>query len=110
MMSATSATDTTAGARRRLVRTLGASPRFEWTMVALSAAVAAGAHLDSWAHGHVASTLETFFTPWHALLYASLAATTAFLVLSAAWTGARPRSWFSALPDGYALSLLGCIL
>lgn len=84
--------------------------RFDWAMVGLSAAVAAGAHLDSWAHGHVAATLETFFTPWHALLYASIAATTGFLVVRAAWTGARPWDWGSALPDGYALSLLGCVL
>jgi len=79
-------------------------------MVALSTAVAAGAHLDAWAHGHVPSTLETFFTPWHALLYASLAATTAFLVVWVARTGARPWEWGRALPDGYALSLAGCIL
>src|SRR5215831_3143228 len=86
-----------------------APARFEWAMVGLSAAVAVGAHLDSWAHGHIPATLETFFTPWHALLYASVAATTGFLVVSAAWTGARPWDWGRALPDGYALSLLGCI-
>jgi hypothetical protein len=86
-----------------------ASVRFDWAMVALGATVAAGAHLDSWAHGHIAATLETFFTPWHALLYSSIAATTAFLVLSAAWTGARPWQWLRALPDGYAVSLLGCM-
>lgn len=79
-------------------------------MVALSAAITVGAHVDSWAHGHVASTLETFFTPWHALLYGSLAATTAFLVISAAWTSARPWEWGKALPNGYALSLFGCFL
>ncbi len=86
------------------------SPRFEWAVVALGAAVSAGAHLDSWAHGHIAATLETFFTPWHALLYASLAVTTAFLVASAAWTGARPWDWGRALPDGYGVALLGCLL
>jgi hypothetical protein len=91
-------------------RQLTASPAFEWAMVALSTAVAGGAHVDAWAHGHVPSTLETFFTPWHAVLYASLLATTAFLVLSAASTGARPWEWGRALPDGYALSLVGCLL
>lgn len=91
-------------------KALLAQARFEWAMVGLSVAVVAGAHLDSWAHGHVAATLETFFTPWHALLYASIAATTGFLVVNAAWTGARPWDWARALPDGYALSLLGCVL
>lgn len=79
-------------------------------MVGFGAAIAGGAHLDSWAHGHIAATLETFFTPWHALLYASLAATTAFLVVRAAWTGARPWHWARALPDGYSLALVGCVL
>jgi hypothetical protein len=110
MTSATTAIDTTAGRRDRRVRSLPASPRFEWTVVGLSTAVTVGAHVDAWAHGHVASTLETFFTPWHALLYASMAAMTAFLVVRAAWTGARPWEWGRALPDGYATSLVGCFL
>jgi hypothetical protein len=67
-----------------------------------------GAYVDAWAHNHLGSTLETFFTPWHGLLYSSMAAITAFLVLSAAWTGARPWEWGRALPDGYALSIAGC--
>src|SRR5262245_61157157 len=109
MTSATNVIDTAAQAESapvRAVRWRG----FEWTMVGLSTAIVVGAHVDAWAHGHVGSTLETFFTPWHALLYASLAATTAFLVASAAWTGARPTAWVRALPDGYAPSLAGCVL
>jgi hypothetical protein len=84
-------------------------PWFHWTMVGLSGLLVLGAYVDSWAHSHLLATRETFFTPWHALLYTSLALTTAFLVLCAAWTGARVRDWGRALPDGYALSLLGCI-
>jgi len=108
MISATPVMESAGGRNLQLARV--ASPRFAWAMVGFSAIVAAGAHLDSWAHGHIAATLETFFTPWHALLYASIAATTGFLVVSAAWTGAKPWEWGRALPDGYALSLLGCIL
>ena len=110
MTTATTTIDPAAPRRAEPARAERAGPRFEWTMVALSAALVAGAHLDSWAHGHVITTLETFFTPWHAVLYASLAATFCFLVLNAAWTGARFRDWPRALPDGYALSLAGCIL
>src|SRR5262252_11193077 len=108
MISTTSVLESTVNRRPHAAR--NAPARFSWVMVGLSAAVAAGAHVDSWAHGHVAATLETFFTPWHALLYASLAATMAFLVVCAAWTGARPWEWARALPDGYALSLAGCVL
>ena len=84
-------------------------PWFHWTMAGLGALLIAGAYVDAWAHNHVGSTLETFFTPWHALLYSSMALNTAFLVLCAAWTGARPWEWGKALPDGYALSLAGCL-
>lgn len=110
MISATNVIDSSARRRPARDRVLRASPWFEWTVVGLSTAVVAGAHLDSWAHGHIASTLETFFTPWHALLYSSFAATTAFLVICAAWTGARPWNWAKALPDAYGLSLAGCAL
>ncbi|HKF75059.1 MAG TPA: hypothetical protein VE953_22250 [Terriglobales bacterium] len=110
MTSASTVIDSAAGRRPVRGRVLRATPWFEWAAVALSTAVVVGAHVDSWAHGHVAATLETFFTPWHALLYASLAATMAFLVVCAAWTGARPWEWARALPDGYALSLAGCVL
>jgi hypothetical protein len=111
--SATAALDRPGSGRpgsRHLRRTGAGGRRFDWAMIALGAALAGGAHLDSWAHGHVAATLETFFTPWHALLYASIAASTACLVGRAAWTGARPREWGRALPDGYAPALLGCIV
>jgi hypothetical protein len=110
MTSATSVIDSAARRRPARFRPLRATPRFEWAAVALAASVVAGAHVDSWAHGHIASTLETFFTPWHALLYGSFAATTVFLVVGAAWTGARPQEWLRALPDGYGLSLVGCVL
>lgn len=108
MISAASVSEPLTSGSRREARL--APARFEWVMVGLSAAVAAGAHLDSWAHRHLAAALETFFTPWHSLLYASIAATTVFLVVCAAWTGARPWELARALPDGYGLSLLGCVL
>jgi hypothetical protein len=110
MTSATNVIDSSAQRRPARDRVLRASPRFEWGVVGLSTALVVGAHVDSWAHGHIASTLETFFTPWHALLYSAFAATTAFLVLCAAWTGARPWNWVKALPDGYGLSLVGCAM
>jgi hypothetical protein len=83
-------------------------PWFHRTMAGLCTLLVSGAYVDAWAHNHLGSTLETFFTPWHALLYSSMAAITVFLVLCAAWTGARPWEWGRALPDGYALSLAGC--
>ncbi len=60
-----------------------------------------GAFLDNWAHAHIA-TLDTFFTPWHGVLYSGYAACAA--VLEVRWV--REGS----LPDGYGLSVAGCAL
>ena len=66
----------------------------------------AGAYLDSWAHNHVPE-LETFFTPWHAVLYSGFVA--AAVVLLVAFFGGRRRGlpWGAAVPRGYRLSLVG---
>jgi len=63
-----------------------------------------GAYLDAWAHTHVPD-LETFFTPWHAVLYAGFLAVAVFH--GGAWALAvrRGRPWRRALPAGYGLSL-----
>jgi hypothetical protein len=37
-----------------------------------------GAFLDNWPHAHIA-TLDTFFTPWHGVLYSGYAACAAVL-------------------------------
>jgi hypothetical protein len=58
-------------------------------------------YVDAWAHHHL--FFETFFTPWHALLYSGAAAN--FLFLSIAWA-VRGR----VLPSGYELSLAGSVL
>ena len=42
--------------------------RDDLVTTALSGWVVAGMVLDAWAHQNV-SQLETFFTPWHAVLY-----------------------------------------
>src|SRR5258708_2702731 len=47
---------------------------FHWILALLVAWIVAGAMSDAWAHNNIAS-LETFFTPWHAILYSSIAVT-----------------------------------
>src|SRR5438128_2736404 len=68
---------------RRVVRQ--ASTRFDWAMAVLSTLLVAGFYLDLWAHAHGRSD-NTFFTPWHAVLYSMLAAVG---VSSRLWPGAR---------------------
>src|SRR5438552_18972677 len=55
---------------------------FEWTVVALSTWLMAGAYLDAWAHRHLAR-LETFYTPWHAVLYSGMLALLIYLAKTA---------------------------
>src|SRR2546429_3689961 len=47
--------------------------RFDWIMAGLSIWWMVGLFVDGWAHSNLAR-LETFFTPWHALLYSGFAA------------------------------------
>lgn len=86
-----------------------AGRRFEWTFVLLSTWLMTGGYLDAWAHRHLAR-LETFFTPWHAVLYSGMLAVLTFLSIVALRNRNRGRPLNRALPDGYALSLLGCVL
>src|SRR3984893_2015401 len=97
---------------RELFRDRGPIPptrRFEWTVVALCTWLMAGAYLDSWAHRHLAR-LETFFTPWHAVLYSGMFAILAFLAITAQRNRDRGYSLDQVLPAGYSLSLIGCVL
>lgn len=84
-----------------------ASIHLDKNMAALSLWLVAGLFLDGWAHNTLHDAIETFLTPWHAVLYSGLAATSA--VLGHAWLRNIQQgfSWTHALPEGYMLSLLG---
>lgn len=86
-----------------------ADTRFDWAVVLLSGWMVGGIHLDAWAHHRIVATLETFFTPWHAVLYSGFFALAA-LLMGRTLLGVRGgRSWRVALPAGYGLSLLGTL-
>ena len=75
--------------------------RFDWTMTLLSLWFVTGLFLDGWAHTH-GQVDESFFTPWHAVLYSSHLAVLVALV--ARWARSR------MLPSGYGLSMFGAVL
>jgi len=87
----------------------GATTRFDWIMSLLSAAFVGGLFLDGWAHTH-GRVDNTFFTPWHAVLYGGWAACLLMLAGTLLRNVARGRSWRAALPTGYRLSLAGALL
>jgi hypothetical protein len=95
-------------ARSRPAVTVGGA-RYDELMAGLCGLFQGGAYLDLWAHVH-RPELETFFTPWHAVLYSGFltvaAATAAPLLLRR-----RPGlSWARALPAGYDWSLIGVLV
>jgi hypothetical protein len=69
----------------------------------------AGLYLDGWAHTHVPG-LETFFTPWHAVLYSGFVVLACCLVPADLYRR-RPRGVIRGrVPAGYALGLVGALL
>jgi hypothetical protein len=82
---------------------------FDWIATVLSLIFMGGVYLDGWAHSH-GRVDETFFTPWHAVLYGGFLAMAALLLGTAVWRVARGARWRAALPDGYGLSLAGVAL
>jgi hypothetical protein len=83
----------------------GAPARLEWGVVLFSTTFVVGLYLDGWAHVH--GRPETFFTPWHGVLYAGFFGAAAVLGWSALAARRRGASWRRSLPTGYGLALVG---
>src|SRR5436190_18543507 len=74
--------------------------RFDWVMAVLSCWLIGGAYLDGWAHSH-GKVDTSFFTPWHAILYAGYFVGALTLVGTMVINRRRGKSWGRALPAGY---------
>ena len=61
-----------------------------------------GVFLDAWAH--ISGLPDSFWTPWHAILYSGLLACGAFLFLARVVEARLERR---LLADGYGLSIIG---
>ena len=85
-----------------------ASYRTNLVTMVLGAWLTLGVLLDAWAHSNLAR-LETFFTPWHAVLYSGFLASAAWVL----WTsraGLRPpRPDLRQMPFGYAPAVLAIV-
>jgi hypothetical protein len=87
-----------------------ASPREDAVTAFLGALLVGGVLTDAWAHTNRLSTLESFFTPWHAMLYTGFAATAAWTVWLAYRRRTGPRWWREAWPAGYAVGAVGAAM
>lgn len=83
--------------------------RFDLAITLASAWFVGGLYLDGWAHNNIPS-LETFFTPWHAVLYSGFAACVAVLGWGIGRNRAAGLSWWRAIPSGYELSAIGALV
>ena len=94
--------------RARAAVALGGA-RYDAVMAGLCGVFQAGAYLDLWAHVH-RPELETFFTPWHAVLYSGFLAVAVGTAVPMALRRPPAVSWSKALPAGYDLSLVGVLV
>lgn len=81
---------------------------FHLVAVALAAWMVAGVFVDGWAHINLPATKETFFTPWHGMLYSGFAAVTAWVALPLVRHREGPLS--ARVPVGYGLGVVGLVL
>src|SRR5258708_7796336 len=85
------------------------SLRFDWIVTVLSTLFVIGIFIDGWAHNHN-KVDNSFFTPWHAMLYGGFAIVGAFLAIVMGWNFAKGYPIRRALPRGYALSMIGVVV
>lgn len=82
---------------------------FDLIVALLSTWFIVGIYVDGWAHRN-GQVDNTFFTPWHALLYSGVAASGVFLAFMQMRYVSQGYAWRFALPKGYLLSLIGVVL
>ena len=75
-------------------------------MIAFSLWFVGGLFVDGWAHTHN-KVDQSFFTPWHAILYSGWMVTALFLVITALVNHQRGATWRESVPMGYFPSLVG---
>ncbi len=82
------------------------SVRFDWIVVLLEAWWVGGLFVDGWAHAH-GKVDQSFFTPWHAILYAGFFVNALFFA-SVVWSNhTKGYPWSRSVPRGYEFAVLG---
>jgi hypothetical protein len=111
MSRTTSAAITSAGASHQSTTPYPPNPPYRpyqsashlliWGVALSSIWTVTGLTLDGWAHTH--ELPDTFFTPWHGVIYSGVLLAALFLVA----TFVRQRARHQPMPTGYGLSLIG---
>lgn len=82
----------------------------DWTMTLLGSWLLSGVLMDGWAHNHFGHEIDTFFTPWHAVLYSGYFAVAVFHAVTAWRFHRKGCAWLESMPAGYGLSLIGVFI
>lgn len=85
------------------------SIRFDLLATLLAGWFMIGLFVDGHAHAH-GQVDNTFFTPWHALLYSGVLAVGLLMGVTQMRNVSRGYAWTKALPRGYLPSLVGVVL
>jgi hypothetical protein len=86
------------------------SVRFDLIAALLSLWMLAGLYLDGSAHHHIPDLIETFITPWHAVLYSGFLASAGLLLVTQWRNVSTGYRWTQALPKGCMASLFGSVI
>ncbi len=81
-----------------------------WVYALCSWIFVGGLYVDGWSHQYLFDQIDTFFNPWHAVLYGGYALTTITLL---AWTQLRRvsgESFRDAIAPGHGASLAGACI
>lgn len=81
---------------------------FDRLMVVFALWFVVGLFLDGSAHAH--HRVDSFFTPWHAVLYSGYLVSAFALAVATFINHQRGQSWLKAIPQGYDLALFGAPL
>ena len=84
------------------------SGRFAWLVTAANTWILTGLFVDGWFHIN-SPGLETFFTPWHALLYSGVAAAVLVHLAERVRSGGLPPGYLLSLVAGVVVSLAGFV-
>jgi hypothetical protein len=83
--------------------------RFDFFYATLTLLFVFGLFLDGWAHNH-GMVDNTFFTPWHGVLYGSVGLIALTLFGTHIRNMGKGYTTFPYVPRGYALSMIGVVL
>jgi hypothetical protein len=82
---------------------------FDWAFTFLCTLLTGGVFLDGWAHSH-GKVDQSFFTPWHAILYSGYVLVALCLAFTLVQHHAKGAPWRSAYPAGYGSSVIGAAI